>query len=324
MSNPLVSVIMPCYNAGKYVREAIESVVQQSYPYFELVIVNDGSTDESEKIIRSFSDKRIIYIQQENLGQCRACNNGYKHSSGSLIKFFDADDILTERVLEKQVSVLNEKHNCVAYMQWARFYNNVISKKDYGPTQITGDCLPMDYITWQRNTPMLQCGIWLFPKQLIEKNGLWDERLSLINDTEFITRQLIHASELIYADECELLYRTNFNSGTLSQHLSSKSLNSALLSIDLMSKEILEKENTERVRVLVAHSYQMLREWAYPEHRSYVKILEKKISDFSDIKIHYRSSGPIFNFIKKLFGWKAARFLQYYYYKICFDQQKSI
>ncbi len=312
---------MPCYNAGNYVREAIESVLQQSYPYFELVIVNDGSTDESDQIIRSFSDKRIMYIQQENLGQCAACNSGYRSSSGSLIKFFDADDILTERVLEKQVSVLNEKHNCIAYMQWARFYNNVVSKKDYGPTQITGDCSPMDYITWQRNTPMLQCGIWLFPKQLIEKNGLWDERLSLINDTEFISRQLIHASELIYADECELLYRTNFNSGTLSQTLSKKSLNSALLSIDLMAHHLVQKENSPRVKILIVQSYQMLREWAFPKHSSYVRMAEKRLLAYPDIKVHYRGSGFIFNMILKIFGWKAARFLQYCYYKIRFKQQ---
>lgn len=312
---------MPCYNAGNYVREAIESVLQQSYPYFELIIINDGSTDESDKIIRSFSDTRIIYIQQKNLGQCAACNNGFKKSSGLFIKFFDADDILSEKVLEKQVSVLNKNDNCIAYIQWTRFYNNDVTKKDSGPTQIKSNCLPMEYITWQRNTPMLQCGIWLFPRQLIENNGLWDERLSLINDTEFITRKLLQVQELKYADECELLYRTNFNSGTLSQSLSKKSLDSALLSIDLMANYLLQKENSERVKILIVQSYQMLREWAFPKYLSYVRIVEKRFLAYPDIKVNYRSSGFIFDMVLKIFGWKAARFLQYYYYKIRFKQQ---
>jgi glycosyltransferase involved in cell wall biosynthesis len=309
---------MPCYNAGKFIREAVGSVLNQTYPYFELIIVNDGSTDDCDEIIRSITDSRIIYIQQDNLGQCAACNNGYKRSSGSLIKFFDADDILTEKVLEKQVNVLKDQVDSVAYIKWARFYNNDTTNKDSGPTQIQRNCLPLEYITWQRNTPMLQCGIWLFPRQLIENNGLWDERLSLINDTEFITRIILQAEELKYADECELLYRTNFNSGTLSQTLSGKALNSALLSIDLMSFYLLKKENSERVRILIAESYQMLREWAFPRHWSYIKLVETRLADYADIKIQYRSSGYLFNFLLNVFGWKVARFLQYYYYKIRF------
>src|ERR1017187_9122858 len=309
---------MPSYNASPYVREAIESVLKQSYPYFELIIVNDGSKDDSDKIIRSFHDSRIIYIQQDNQGQCAACNNGFKKSSGSLIKFFDADDILTEKALEVQVKVLNNTENCVAYIQWARFYNNDVTKKNPGPPQVKGDCLPMDYITWQRNTPMLQCGIWLFPRQLIEPNGLWDERLSLINDTEFITRTILNAKELKYANQCELLYRTNINSGTLSQTLSKKSLDSALLSIDLVAGYLLQKENSERGKILIAQSYQMLREWAFPKHKSFIRLVEKRLDKYSEIKIHYRGSGAIFNIILKMFGWKAARFLQYYYYKMRF------
>jgi glycosyltransferase involved in cell wall biosynthesis len=314
---------MPCYNGGPFVREAIESVLKQTYRTFELIIVNDGSTDESDKIVRSIEDSRIIYIKQDNLGQCAACNNGFKKSSGSLIKFFDADDILSEKVLEKQVSVVDKNESCIAYMHWQRFYNNDVSRKDPGPTQIKVDCLPMDYITWQRNTPMLQCGIWLFPRQLIEANGLWDERLSLINDTEFITRTILNAKELKYADQCELLYRTNSNSGTLSQTLSQKSLDSALLSIDLMAGYLFQKENSERVKILVAQSYQMLREWAFPKHKSFTKLVEKRLDKYAEIKIHYRGSGAIFNIILKMFGWKTARFLQYYYYKMRFPDSSN-
>jgi glycosyltransferase involved in cell wall biosynthesis len=306
---------MPCYNAAGFISNAIESVLNQTYPNFELIVVDDGSTDNSAEIIKSFTDIRLKYIYQENQGQCIACNNGFKKSTGVLIKFFDADDILTDKVLENQVKVLRGKNDCIAYINWARFYNNNLENKDAGPTQISRDCLPMDYITWQRNTPMLQCGIWLFPRQQLEKNGLWDERLSLINDTEFITRIILNAAELKYAGDCELLYRTNLNSGSLSQTLSKKGLESALLSIDLMSQHLLQKENSLRVKTLIVQSYQMLREWAFPQHLKYVRIVEKRFLPYADIKIHYRSSGYLFNCLLKVFGWKVARLLQYYYYK---------
>jgi len=66
INNPKVTVLMPAYNAGKYIDEAISSVLEQSFADFELLIVNDGSTDDTEKIIRSFADPRIVLISQEN------------------------------------------------------------------------------------------------------------------------------------------------------------------------------------------------------------------------------------------------------------------
>ncbi|MDO9374770.1 MAG: glycosyltransferase [Ferruginibacter sp.] len=312
---------MPCFNAALFIREAIESVLKQTYPFFELIIVNDGSTDESESIIKSFNDRRIVYVKQENQGQCAACNAGYKLSSGSLIKFFDADDLLSPSALRQQMMVLTDKPTSIAYMKWARFYKNDVTTRDPGPTQIDRDCPPMEYLTWQRNTAMLQCGIWLFPRQLLEENGLWDERLSLINDTEFVTRILLQSTQLVYADNCELLYRTNFNSGTLSQTFTHNGLHSALLSIDLMSEHLLRHENSDRVRILIAQSYQMLREWAFPRHWSYTKIVEQRLSKYKDIKIHYRSSGDIFNLLSKFCGWKVARFFQYYYYLMRFSRR---
>ena len=91
--NPLVSVIVPAYNAEKYIGNCIKSVLQQTYPYFELIIVDDSSTDNTVKIIKSFIDKRIKFLQQiNNNGVSSARNNGLSIAQGQWVTFLDADD----------------------------------------------------------------------------------------------------------------------------------------------------------------------------------------------------------------------------------------
>src|ERR1700761_7286076 len=94
MSNkPQITVLMPAYNAGKYIAEAIASVLGQTFGDFELLIVNDGSTDDTLDIINSFDDKRIRVISQPNQGVAAALNTGLKHAKAEYIARFDADDI---------------------------------------------------------------------------------------------------------------------------------------------------------------------------------------------------------------------------------------
>ena len=92
-NNPLVTVLMPAYNAEKYIAEAISSILKQSFTNFELLIVNDGSTDGTERVINSFNDNRIVLVNQANKGVSSALNAGLAHSRTPYIARFDADDI---------------------------------------------------------------------------------------------------------------------------------------------------------------------------------------------------------------------------------------
>src|SRR5205809_2964960 len=109
MSNGLVSVIMPAYNAEKYIAEAIESVIRQEYTNWELIVVDDGSTDNTAAIIKDYAakDNRVRYIQQPHQHQARARNNGLSHSSGELIAFLDADDLWMPGKLVVQAELMH-------------------------------------------------------------------------------------------------------------------------------------------------------------------------------------------------------------------------
>ncbi len=105
--NPVISVIIPAYNYGRFIREAIEGVLSQTLPAAEIIVVDDGSTDETAAEVAKFGDK-VRYIKQDNAGVCAARNNGVENSTGEFIAFLDADDIWEPEKLEKQIAKFAE------------------------------------------------------------------------------------------------------------------------------------------------------------------------------------------------------------------------
>jgi glycosyltransferase involved in cell wall biosynthesis len=106
---PLVSVVIPCYNSNRYLAETIESALLQTYPRVEIIVVDDGSTDETERIARSYP---IQYIYQANRGLSAARNAGIRHCRGEYVLFLDHDDRLLPRAVETGVKLLEEHPEC--------------------------------------------------------------------------------------------------------------------------------------------------------------------------------------------------------------------
>lgn len=102
-----VSVIIPTYNYANFISEAVESVLTQTFPIFEIIVVDDGSSDNTEEIIAKFGDK-VKYIKQKNGGVCAARNNGVKNAGGDFIAFLDADDAWLPEKIEKQLAKFDE------------------------------------------------------------------------------------------------------------------------------------------------------------------------------------------------------------------------
>ena len=117
-NQPLVTVVMSCYNHSKYVKEAIESVLQQTYTEFEFLIADDGSTDDSAEIIKQFIDKRIIFFEyNENTG-FRAWEELERSAKGKYITYIASDDIWRKDKLEKQVEFLEANKEYEACFSW--------------------------------------------------------------------------------------------------------------------------------------------------------------------------------------------------------------
>jgi len=115
-SSPETSVIVPMYNAEDYIVEAIQSVIQQSHTHWELLLIDDGSTDQTKNIIKPFlDDDRIRYFYQENNGQASARNRGIQKAKGTYVAFLDADDLWHKDKLQTQLKILRAKEVCLVF-----------------------------------------------------------------------------------------------------------------------------------------------------------------------------------------------------------------
>lgn len=119
-----ISVLMPVYNCGKYIRGAIRSILNQTFTDFEFIIIDDGSTDNTETIIRSFTDKRIIYHKTDHKGTSAALNYGITLCSNEWIARIDADDLNISSRLEKQVRFLADNPEIDILSSWSVYFRD--------------------------------------------------------------------------------------------------------------------------------------------------------------------------------------------------------
>ena len=136
MISGLVSIITPCYNGEKYIAETIESVLAQTYPDWEMIIIDDGSKDNSAEIIGDYvqKDSRIQYIYQQNAGSAAARNNGIRRAEGQYIALLDADDLWLPTFLEKQIAFMKEKKAVCVSCSYKRINEN--SEDILRPTKV--------------------------------------------------------------------------------------------------------------------------------------------------------------------------------------------
>ncbi len=128
MSRPLVSVIMPVYNGEKYVAAAIDSVLAQSYSNIELILVNDGSTDDTERIVAAYTDPRIRYLRQENRGVSSARNQALALMKGQLLCFLDADDVLPEESISGRLECFDSDPTVYAVDGTVEVYDETMTR----------------------------------------------------------------------------------------------------------------------------------------------------------------------------------------------------
>ena len=307
---PLVSVIIPAYNAELWIAESIGSVLAQTWRELEVIVVDDGSQDATPEMVAGIDDPRVRLIRQENRGQCAALNRGVAEAQGDFIKFLDADDWLNPEHLAAQLAVLDGWNDCVSACRWGYFVHDprrcVVrdeqSNRDYeDPLEWLVDSLTKD-------EGMMGGWKWLIPRFVLERSGGWDERLSLNNDFDFSIRLLLASSGVRFASGAVCAYRKGVG-GALSGSVSPKAMKSALLTTESGCRALLAREDSERIRQICANRWQ---EWLfkfYPEHRGLAEAAEFKMHELggSPIKI---GGGLIMRVLLPLIGWKSVRHLQ--------------
>ncbi|MBZ5684380.1 MAG: glycosyltransferase [Acidobacteriia bacterium] len=307
MLSQLVSILIPCYNAAPYIAAALDSALAQTWPEKEIIAVNDGSTDGSGEILESYRSRGVKVIHQENRGQCAANNRAFEECSGDYIKFFDADDLLAPRTVELQMERVRRGTTAVASCEWGRFYRDDLCTFKLEPQPVWKDMDPIEWLveSWLAGGGMMQSGIWLVPRTLLDNCGLWNESLSLINDFEFFVRVLCHASEVCFAPGARLYYRSGI-SGSLSGQKSAKAAQSAFHSLTLGTQHVLAQRNDARARRACAGVLQRFVFEFYPEHVELCRLMAVRVSELGGSD-RSPNGTPGFHHLRRVVGWKLAR-----------------
>ncbi len=182
----LVSIIIPAYNAQKYIRETIQSVLDQTYSNWELIIVNDGSNDNTEEIVERFNDPRLRYFKQPNAGVSTSRNNGLEMSKGEYIAFLDADDIWLPDNLSEKITFLEHHQDCGLVHGDTQVINEKSEKQKIIYQGKSGWILD-DLLLWNGCCIPAPSSI-LIQRNIIKKTGNWDPQLSTAADQEFFFR----------------------------------------------------------------------------------------------------------------------------------------
>lgn len=309
-NNPLVSICIPAYNAEKYIAESLNSILHQSYHPIEIIVVNDGSTDRTSEILQTYKKKGIKVIEQENKGQCAAANQAFLASRGDYIKFFDADDILSSDFIKNQVDVLTGRSDAIASASWGRFYNDDIHNFKPNPEKVWKNMKPIEWIaeSLMQGPNMMQCGLWLIPRKILTLSGLWDERLSLINDFEFFIRVLLAAKQIRFTTDAILYYRSGLTT-SLSGQKSRRAYESAFLSTQLGVQQLLNFENSERMKKICANQMRIWQYEFYPSHKDLYNKSQNWIKELGGSNYPFPAGGYT-KILCTLLGWKTTKILK--------------
>jgi glycosyltransferase involved in cell wall biosynthesis len=310
---PLVSILIPCYNADRWLAETIESALAQTWKNKEIIIVDDGSTDESLAIARSYGSKQVKVITQDNQGASTARNVAYQNCIGDYIQYLDADDLLSPDKIDRQLGLLANFPNTIATCEWARFHHNP-EEAQFAPQAVWQDFKPVDFLValWEYRL-MMHPAAWLVPRSIAEKAGKWNEELSLNDDGEYFARVVLASQEVKFCWGAKSYYRSG-NLASLSASNSYLAWKSALKAIDLSTDHLLAKEDSIRTRQVCATVLQRLIYEIYPDAPDLIQQAEAKVQLLGGSDFPF-SGGPALNLIIKILGWQRARKLQKIVYR---------
>ena len=231
MTPPKISVVMSVYNGEKHLREAVDSILNQTFTDFEFIIINDGSTDKTKKILESFSDPRIRLFHQENIGLTKSLNIGLKNSKGDFIARMDADDISHPDRFYEQVAYLEQNHAIgLLGTQYAVIDDN---GKDFGTVRNPIKNSEIKDILLVINT--FCHGAVMFRKELLHIVGYYREKFLCAQDYDLWLRFAEH-TEVSNLDS--VLYKLRRSINSITRKKTSQQLANHLLTIELAKERI--------------------------------------------------------------------------------------
>ncbi|WP_051119638.1 glycosyltransferase family 2 protein [Gillisia sp. CAL575] len=244
-----ISVIIPTYNRAHILKDALECVLRQTYPNWECIIIDDGSTDHSERLIKEYAiiDNRFKFIKRplsRNKGAATCRNIGLENATGDYIQFLDSDDILATNKFEIQIELLkNEDLNAIATCRYGIMKTMQGNPKIlYGLASFRNFENPHNLLkTLALSFSYFPLHVFLIPKLIIEKAGMWNEHLSVNDDGEYFSRVILNSSKIKFCNNTFAVYRMGAGNRITTQIMEDEGVKSYIESWNLIERNIAKK-----------------------------------------------------------------------------------
>lgn len=305
-----VSVIIPAFNARPWIREAVQSAIDQNIGQAEIIVVDDGSTDGTADIVeKEFQSVRLM--RTENQGPSRARNLGTKLSTGEFIQYLDADDMLADGKLKVQLEAIKNSGADVAYGDWQKLIkdkNGKFEKAEEVRRKLNNPEVDLFTDFW------CPPAVYLFRRSIVEKIGGWNETLPIIQDARFVLDCALWGAGFVYSGKIMAYYRVQF-SGSVSTR------NSPAFVRDCFKNAAQIEDwwkghggiSQERKRAL-------LKVYGYAARASFEKdkeVFEEAHKALERLSPGYVPNGPqTLKMISRLFGYKNAEKIAFLYRKM--------
>jgi glycosyltransferase involved in cell wall biosynthesis len=308
---PLVSILIPAYNAQEWIADTLQSAIAQTWPHKEIIVVDDGSSDQTAEVARRFASKQVVVVSTENQGAAAARNHALRLSQGDYLQWLDADDLLAPDKIERQLGALREvdSKRILLSSSWA-YFNYRINRARFVPTSLWQDLSPVEWLVRKMGQNLhMQTATWLVSRELTEVAGPWDTSMAVDDDGEYFCRVLLASERTRFVPEGRVFYRITQSSRLSYIGASDRKKDAMMISMKLHVQYLRSLEESERVRKACLAYLQTWYHSFYPERPDIVAELQSLATQLQGHLEEPRLRWK-YAWIKPVFGWKAAKWAQ--------------
>lgn len=310
----LVSILIPAYNAERWISDTIRSAIAQTWPQKEIIVVDDGSTDQTLAIALQFESNEVRAVTQPNQGAAAARNKAFSLSRGAYTQWLDADDLLSpgKVAYQMQAAVRTNDGRTLFSCPWA-FFRSRPHKAKFIPTPLWCDLGPTEWLIrkWEGNWHM-QTATWLVSRELTDTAGPWDTRLLGDDDGEYFSRVINASNRIQFVPQSRVYYRITPSSRLSYIGRSDKKMQAHFLGMRLQIDCLRARGDNHRVRAACLNYLQVWLSSFYPDRPDLVHEAQQLAGSLGARLSVPRASWK-YAWIEKIFGFGAAKHVQLSY-----------
>jgi len=311
MTNQLISILVPAYNASRWIRDCLESALAQDWRNKEIIVVDDGSRDSTLEIAQSFASSGVRVVTQENHGVCSARNRALRLSQGDYIQWLDSDDILAPDKISRQMESAEPGGSSRILLSgsWGQFSIHP-DRSRFLASPLWEDLSPTDWLFRKVDgNYWMAIESWLVSRKLTEMAGPWDETLTRDDDGEYFCRVLACSERIRFVREARCYCRNRASGISHDLTLNDDKLDSQVNSLLAHIRILRSFEDSPKTR---SACLKLLNRWSFyfypqrPDLMSRLQAAAKEMGhelDAPELRKKYR-------WIKRIFGWSFAKKMQ--------------